>query len=141
MARGAKTADAAPSADHLPLDPELQAALSEPPLPQYDVSLSLEAQPLDDLKNDADAIPLEPAPPRDGFSVKAASLFFGNSLGAPAENMESWQPGEGPDGVAPAVDPDMKLASLPLATDAPAKTGESGESIAPKGQVNADNQH
>src|SRR6185437_8435179 len=50
LVRGAKTADAAPAPDHPPLDPELQAALSEPPLPQYDVSLSLGAQPLDDLK-------------------------------------------------------------------------------------------
>jgi spore germination cell wall hydrolase CwlJ-like protein len=139
--RGAKTADAAKPGDHLPLDPELQAALSEPPLSQYDVSLSLEAQPLDDLKVDADAIPLEPAPPHDGFSVKTASLFFGTSLGAPAESLESWQPGEAPMVVTPGVDPDMKMASLPSASDAPAKTGESGESIAPKGEVNADNQH
>ena len=139
--RGAKTVDTAAPGEHLPLDPELQAALSAPPLPQYDVSLSLEAQPLDDLKNDADAIPLEPQPSRDGFSVKTASLFFGTSLGAPAENMESWQPGEAPTVASPQVDPDMKLAALPSVTDAPAKTGESGESIAPKGQVNADNQH
>jgi spore germination cell wall hydrolase CwlJ-like protein len=138
--RGAKTADVAPS-DHRALDPELQAALSAPPLPQYDVSLSLESQPLDDLKNDADAISLEPAAPRDGFSVKTASLFFGTSLGAPAESMESWQPGEAPTVVSPGVDPDMKMASLPLAADDPGKTGESGVSIAPKGQVNADNQH
>ena len=130
-----------PAADHVPLDPELQAALSEPPLPQYDVSLSLEAQPLDDLKVDADAIPLEPAPAHDGFSVKTASLFFGTSLGAPAESMESWQPGEAPMVVTPSADPDMKLASLPQANDEPAKTGESGESIAAKGEVNADNQH
>jgi len=34
---------AAPAADHVSLDPELQAALSAPPLPQYDVSMSLEA--------------------------------------------------------------------------------------------------
>jgi spore germination cell wall hydrolase CwlJ-like protein len=139
--RGAKTADATPPGDHLPLDPELQAALSEPPLPQYDVSLSLEAQPLEDLKVDAAAIPLEPAPPRDGFSVKTASLFFGTSLGAPAENMESWQPGEAPTVVTPDADPDMKMASLPQAADEPAKSGESGESVAPKGEVNADNQH
>ena len=140
--RGAKTADAmSPSADHSPLDPELQAALSEPPLPQYDVSLSLEAQPLDDLKVDADAIPLEPAPAHDGFSVKTASLFFGTSLGAPAETMESWQPGEAPMVVTPKADPDMKLASLPSATDEPTKMGESGESIAAKGEVNAENQH
>src|SRR5665213_2479352 len=102
LVRGATAADAAAPADHFPLDPELHAALSAPPLPQYDVSLSLEAQPLDDLKLDADAIPLEPAPTRDGFSVKTASLFFGSSsLGAPAESMERWQPGEAPVVVAP----------------------------------------
>ena len=46
---GAKTADAAPSASRRSIR-NLQAALSAPPLPQYDVSMSLEAQPLDDLK-------------------------------------------------------------------------------------------
>ena len=101
---GAKTADAAPAADHVSLDPELQAALSAPPLAQYDVSMSLEAQPLDDLKvaPDAAAIPLEPTPSHDGFSVKTASLFFGSSsLGASAESMERWQPGEEPMVVLP----------------------------------------
>src|SRR5581483_2540240 len=43
--KGMKTA-----LERAPLDPELQAALSEPPLPQYDISLSLEARPQDDLK-------------------------------------------------------------------------------------------
>ena len=42
--KGAKTA-AAPPAEKAPLDPELQEALSAPPLAQYDVSMSLEAQP------------------------------------------------------------------------------------------------
>ena len=141
--RGAKTAAAAPSGEHLPLDPELQEALSAPPLPQYDVSLSLEAQPLDDLKVAPDAIPLEPAPPTDGFSVKTASLFFGSSLGGPAESMERWQPGEEPMVVAPdaAADPDMKAAVAPPSpASEPTKTSESGESIAAKGEVNADNQ-
>jgi spore germination cell wall hydrolase CwlJ-like protein len=55
--------------------------------------------------------------------------------------MESWQPGEEPMVVTPGTDPDMKMASLPQANDRSAKTGESGESIAPKGEVNADNQH
>jgi spore germination cell wall hydrolase CwlJ-like protein len=141
--RGAKTAAASP--EPVPLDPELQEALSAPPLPQYDVSMSLEAQPLDDLKAapDADAIPLEPAPPHDGFSVKTASLFFGSSsLGVSAESMERWQPGEEPVVVLPgAVDPDMKvLASLPSAADEPPQALESGESIAAKGEVNSDNQ-
>ena len=78
---GAKTAAAAAA----PLDPELAEALKAPPLPQYDVSMSLEAQPLNDLKGAPDnaVLAVEPAPPRDGFSVKTASLFFGSSsLGA-----------------------------------------------------------
>jgi spore germination cell wall hydrolase CwlJ-like protein len=143
---GAKTA-AAPPVERAPLDPELQAALNAPPLPQYDVAMSLEAQPLDDLKTSPDAspIPLEPAPPRDGFSVKTASLYFGGSLGGLAGNMERWQPGEEPSIVTPEVaapDPDMKvLASLPRAADEASKTTESGESFAPKGEVNTDNQH
>jgi spore germination cell wall hydrolase CwlJ-like protein len=143
--RGAKSADAAPTPERLPLDPELQEALSAPPLPQYDVSMSLEARPLDDgkLAPDAVAIPLEPAPSHDGFSVKTASLFFGSSsLGASAESMERWQPGEEPMIVVPgAPDPDLKLqASLPSPADEPSKSVESGESVAAKGEVNADNQ-
>jgi spore germination cell wall hydrolase CwlJ-like protein len=142
---GAKTS-AAPPAERLPLDPELQEALSAPPLAQYDVSMSLEAQPLDDLKvaPDAEAVPLEPAPSHDGFSVKTASLFFGSSsLGGSVESMERWQPGEEPTIVMPgaAADPDMKvMASLPPAVDEPSRTVESGESVAAKGEVNSDNQ-
>jgi len=140
---GAKTAAAAPpAAERAPLDPELQEALNAPPLAQYDISMSLEARPLDDLKlaRDASPIPLEPAPSRDGFSVKTASLFFGSSsLGGPAESIERWQPGEEPSIVMPDVlpDPDMKvMASLPPAADEP----KAGESIAAKGEVNTDNQ-
>jgi spore germination cell wall hydrolase CwlJ-like protein len=146
LVKGAKTA-AAPSAEPSPLDPELQAALSAPPLPQYDVSMSLEAQPLDDLKSapDASPIPLEPAPSHDGFSVKTASLFFGGtSLGGSAESIERWQPGEEPSIVMPEAlpDPDMKVtASLPSAGDEPSKATQSGESIAAKGEVNTENQH
>jgi len=145
--RGAKTVDAAPSADRMPLDPELQAALSAPPLAQYDVSMSLEAQPLDDLKipSDAASVPLEPTPSHDGFSVKTASLLFGSSsLGASAESMERWQPGEEPMVVMlpeALPDPDMKVvASLPSATDELPKPSASGESVAAKGEVNSDNQ-
>ena len=140
--KGAKTATAAPSADRAPLDPELAEALSAPPLAQYDVAMSLEARPLDDLKlaPDAVSVPLEPAPRRDGFSVKTASLFFGSSsLGAPAENMERWQPGEEP--LIVLHDPDMKvMASLPAIAEDPVKAVESGESVAAKGEVNSDNQ-
>jgi spore germination cell wall hydrolase CwlJ-like protein len=144
---GAKTADAAPAADRVSLDPELQAALSAPPLAQYDVSMSLEAQPLDELKAapDAAAIPLEPSPSHDGFSVKTASLFFGSSsLGASAESMERWQPGEEPMVVLPDAlpDPDMKATAVavPSVADELAKAAASGESIAAKGEVNSDNQ-
>jgi spore germination cell wall hydrolase CwlJ-like protein len=142
---GAKTA-AAPAAERAPLDPELQEALSAPPLAQYDISMSLEAQPLDDLKvaPNASAIPLEPAPSRDGFSVKTANLFFGtSSLGASAESMERWKPGEEPLIVMPGAlpDPDMKvMASLPSTADEPSSAVENGESVAAKGEVNSDNQ-
>ena len=139
---GAKTAAAA-AAEGAALDPELQEALKAPPLEQYDVSMSLEAQPLDDLKvaPGAAAIALAPAPSRDGFNVKTASLFFGSSsLGGSVESMERWQPGEEPS-IVVLPDPDMKvLASLPSPADEPAKAVESGESIAAKGEVNSDNQ-
>jgi spore germination cell wall hydrolase CwlJ-like protein len=149
--RGAKTA-AAPAADHasLPvgdhasLDPELQAALNAPPLRQYDVSLSLEAQPLDDLKEASgpSGMAIEAAPSRDGFNVKTASLFFGSSsLGGSAGGIERWQPGEEPLIVPALADPDMKVtASLSPHSDEAARAIENGESIAPKGEVNADNQ-
>jgi spore germination cell wall hydrolase CwlJ-like protein len=149
--RGMKTADRAP-AESASLDPELQEALRAPPLPQYstslpqyDVSMSLEADPLDDLK--VAPAPQAPAthatPAHDAFSFQTSSLFFGSSLGSP-ESMERWQPGEAPTIVMPAAvpDPDMKvMASLPVDADGPVKAGEMGESIAPKGEVNADNQH
>ena len=143
--RGAKSTENAPPAARAPLDPELAEALSAPPLPQYDVSLSLEAQPLQDLKGNSgtNAAPFERSPSRDGFSVKTASLFFGtHSLGAPLETMERWQPGEEPIIVMPDVpDPDMKvMASLPATGDEGVKADESGESVARKGEVNSDDQ-
>jgi hypothetical protein len=134
---GAKTAEGTPPATRAPLDPELAEALNAPPLPQYDVSLSLESQPLQDMKDGSGTAAFENGPSRDGFSVKTASLFFGShSLGAPSETMERWQPGEEPIIVSPDVpaDPDMKvMASLPAA-------GDSGESVAPKGEVNSADQ-
>src|SRR5207253_594818 len=83
-----------------------------------------------------------PASPRDGFSFKTSSLFFGSSLGSP-ESIERWRPGEEPVIVMPGVvpDPDMKvMASLPVDADGPVRAGEMGESVAPKGEVNSDNQ-
>ena len=72
--RGAKTAQV-PSATSAPLDPELQAAMDAPPLPQYDISMSLEARPLDALKTAPDAIAPDRSPSRDGgFNVKTARL-------------------------------------------------------------------
>jgi Cell Wall Hydrolase len=144
--RGAKTAAAIPARKPAPLDPELAEALSAPPLVQYDVSMSLEAQSSDDLKvaPGAASIALEPAPSRDGFSVKTASLFFGRSSIGAAESMERWQPGEEPVIVMPGAvaDPDMKvMASLPPVANEPSRAVESGVSIAVKGEVNSNNQH
>ncbi|MBR1120320.1 cell wall hydrolase [Bradyrhizobium lablabi] len=140
---GAKTAAAPLPAARAPLDPELQAALNAPPLPQYDQSLSLEIGKDEAGKApDAPAVAAAPAPPRDAFSFKTSSLFFGSSLGSP-ESIERWQPGEEPTIVMPdaVADPDMKMmASLPVDADGPVKAGDMGESIAPKGEVNADNQ-
>ena len=144
--RGAKTADSAAPSARAPLDPELAEAMSAPPLPQYDVSLSLEARPLQDLKNpsDGDATSFGGSPSRDEFSVKTASLFFGaQSLGAPLESIERWQPGEEPVVVMPdaGIDHDMKaMASLPPTANGVSGATESGESIAAKGEVNADDQ-
>src|SRR5882757_1735825 len=59
---GAKTAAAAPVAERAPLDPELQAALRAPPLPQFDVSMSLEPNPLDDKP--LDDLKVGPAAPQ-----------------------------------------------------------------------------
>lgn len=109
--------------------------------------MSLEANPLDDLKpspaKPAAAPPVDATHERDPFAFQTASLFFGSSLGTP-ENLEHWQPGEAPVVVTPAAqpDPDMKvMASLPVDADGPVKAGEMGESVAPKGEVNADDQH
>jgi spore germination cell wall hydrolase CwlJ-like protein len=140
---GAKTVEvphALSSSESAALDPELQEALRAPPLPQYappsqyDIALSLEAHPLDDLKPATDAA----APRHDPFSVKTSSLFFGSSsLGGSVESIESWQPGAEPLIVLP--DPDMKvMASLSPPSEDVAKAAESGESVAPKGEVNAD---
>lgn len=125
------------------LDPELAEALRAPPLPQYanppkanDSARSFAVQPLEALKQ----APVPAAPPRDPFSVKTSNLFFGSSsLGGNLESIESWQPGAEPLIVMP--DPDMKVtASLTPPSEEIAKDIESGESVAPKGEVNADNQ-
>ncbi|WBL80526.1 cell wall hydrolase [Bradyrhizobium xenonodulans] len=125
------------------LDPELAEALRAPPLPQYanppqasDAARAFAVEPLEALKQAT----IPAAPPRDPFRVKTSSLFFGSSsLGGSLESIESWQPGAEPLIVTP--DPDLKVtASLTPPTEAIAKDIESGESVAPKGEVNADNQ-
>ncbi len=87
------------------------------------------------MKQDAEA-----APPRDPFSVKTSNLFFGSSsLGAGLTSIESWQPGAEPLIIVP--DPDMKvMASLPSPSDDVAAGHRKRRSVAPKGEVNADNQ-
>lgn len=137
---GAKTA-ALPKTELAPLDPELQEALNAPPLKQYEASLSLESKPADASKRSGEVPAALEAAPRDGFNVKTSTLFFGSSLGSPG-SIERWQPGEEPTIVMPGAvsDPDMKvMASLPVDADGPVRIGE-GISLAPKGEVNADNQ-
>lgn len=139
---GAKTAEAPAtfsSPESAALDPELQEALRAPPLQQYAPSSSrseaaLGAQPRGEVK------PADAVPPRDPFSVKTSNLFFGSSsLGGNIESIESWQPGAEPLIVMP--DPDMKvMASLPPPSEDVAKTTDGGESVAPKGEVNVDDQ-
>src|SRR5215475_10421449 len=139
---GAKTASLPPKAEQAPLDPELQEALNAPPLQQYDLSLSLESKPFEGPRRSGEVpAALGTAAPRDSFSVKTSTLFFGSSLGT-VGSLERWQPGEEPTIVMPGAvaDPDMKImASLPVDADGPVKIGE-GISLAPKGEVNADNQ-
>jgi spore germination cell wall hydrolase CwlJ-like protein len=143
---GAKTAAARSPIERTPLDPELQEALSAPPLAHYDHSLPPESPRRGELNGAPDASPdqLQAAHVRDGFSMKTASLFFGSSsLGGAAESIERWQPGEEPLIVLPGgtADPDMKVVgSLPPAADQSSNAAEIGESVAAKGEVNSDNQ-
>ena len=136
---GAKSATSEP-ASNAPLDPELAEALNAPPLHPADVPLALDIDPLNDARTPVEGIVAgtAPAPAKDGFAVQTANLFFSSSsLGASFETMERWQPGEEPTLVVP--DPDMKAPVAP-----PPQTlvtpDSAGESIASKGEVNADNQ-
>ena len=102
---GAKTADAISPAGPAPLDEELQRALQAPPLPQYDAAVSLKGHPGAKAAGKADAAELVEVPAAtDGFSVKTASLFFGNgAMGMSTGALERWQPGEEPVVVMPPV--------------------------------------
>ncbi|CCE10458.1 conserved hypothetical protein [Bradyrhizobium sp. STM 3843] len=140
---GAKTAEApaeTPVAPRTTLDPELQEALRAPPLTQYSAPASSQSQPSDETKAAASVPAEDGAVSYDGLNIKTANLYFGTtSLGGSAGGIESWQPGEAPLIVLP--DPDLKpMAALPPASNDVAARPDSGESIAPKGEVNADNQ-
>jgi len=135
---GAKTASLPAKVEQAPLDPELQEALNAPPLKQYDLPVT---RPVEAPKRPGEVPVALDAAPRDNFSVKTSTLFFGSSLGSPG-SIERWQPGEEPTIVMPGAlpDPDMKImSSLPVDADAPVRIGE-GISFAPKGEVNPDNQ-
>ncbi|ABA05961.1 cell wall hydrolase, SleB [Nitrobacter winogradskyi Nb-255] len=124
---GAKTA--AGHGEPATLDPELAEALNAPPLPQYGASLSLEGQPSGDLEDDSAVEGSQSS--TEGFSIKTASLYFGNSaLGVVNEGLERWRPGEEPVIVMPAPDPDMKVA-LPPRRD----SARAGETVVGKGEV------
>jgi spore germination cell wall hydrolase CwlJ-like protein len=134
---GAKSAKLAPAeqagADAPVLDPELAAALQAPPLSFYSTTPPAEPPALGDGSGEIGLGDTTVQPAHDNFSLKTATLFFGTgSLGASGA-LESWQPGEEPT----IIDPDMKItASLP---QDPA-VAAAGESVASKGEVNADNQ-
>ena len=139
--RGAKTAEAAPSADvAAPLDAELEAALKAPRLQQYEETASLQGLPADpapDAASAGDGITSEPG--RDGFSFQTSTLFFGNnSLGLSSGSLERWQPGEEPIVILPGVDPDMKAPAA--LSPPPAESAVGGESVASKGEVTGENQ-
>lgn len=136
---GAKTSEVQTPAPRAALDPELQEALSAPPLVQYGAPKP-DIQPSGELKPAPDSPAAEAGVSYDGLNIKTSNLYFGAaSLGGVTGTMETWQPGEAPLIVMP--DPDLKpMAALPQPPDDVAKSGDGGESIAPKGEVNTDNQ-
>jgi spore germination cell wall hydrolase CwlJ-like protein len=140
---GAKTAEVEPGlVEAGPLDEELQAALREPPLPQYGGAPSSEAHPhaaINVMNESADPIDSTEAPvATDGFSVKTASLFFGNgAMGVPGETLEQWQPGEEPVVVAPGAPADTDLKATAALPANPGEAVKEGSSTAEKGQAHA----
>jgi spore germination cell wall hydrolase CwlJ-like protein len=135
---GAKTAEVEPGlAESVPLDEELQAALKEPPLPQYKGVSPSEVRPPAAANETADPIDSTEAPAAtDGFSVKAASLFFGNgAMGVPGETLEQWQPGEEPVVVVPGAPADTDLKATAALPANPGEAVKEGSSTAEKGQA------
>jgi spore germination cell wall hydrolase CwlJ-like protein len=117
-----------------PLDPELEAALKDTPLPQYDVASPLEDRPLvdqqkEDQTNDADAANWT----EDNFAARTSRLYFGrSSIGITGESLSRWEPGAEP---LILSDPDMKASSLD-----PNAPNSEGTSVAGKGEVTGENQ-
>ena len=117
-----------------PLDPELEAALKDAPLPQYDTSSPLEDRPLAASRdggraNEADATSWT----EDDFTAQTTRLYFGrSSLGISGEGLSRWEPGAEP---LILTDPDMKVSSL----DPTAPITE-GTSVAGKGEVTGEDQ-
>jgi spore germination cell wall hydrolase CwlJ-like protein len=136
--QNAPAGDAKPAAENAsasePLDQELQEALNSPRLPQYDAPKPDDAVLDENALAALHATSSHAVAPRDPFTVKTASLFFGSSaLGDSGETLERWQPGEEPIVIVPGNDPDLKQ-QVSLTPHADPSAG--GESIAPKGEVN-----
>jgi spore germination cell wall hydrolase CwlJ-like protein len=117
-----------------PLDAELEAALKDAPLPQYDVNSPLDDRPLvdpqkDDQAGQADATNWT----EDNFAARTSQLYFGrSSIGITGESLSRWEPGAEP---LILSDPDMKVSSL----DPNAPVTE-GTSVAGKGEVTGEDQ-
>ena len=139
--RGAKTADDAPASTRHELDAELQAALHEPHLSQYETGAASANAPAPESNEAPPELMASAASgaAREGVSFQTSSRLFGNnSFGPASEALERWQPGEEPVIVMPSADPEMKqLASLQAD---PADAGPGGESVAGKGEVTGENQ-
>jgi len=136
---GAKTAAALPAAEPAPLDEELQNALRAPPLPQYGAAAAGAGQQAAGGGDGSTADKTDATAPgaTDGFSVKTASLFFGNgAMGFATGSLERWQPGEEPVVVIPGA-PDTDLKASAALPPRPQEANKGGESIAGKGEVAA----
>jgi spore germination cell wall hydrolase CwlJ-like protein len=112
-----------------PLDPELEAALKDDPLPQYGMSSPSNDHPLAAPEKDAAASEADATSwTEDNFDAQTTRLYFGrSSIGISGEGLSRWEPGAEP---LVLTDPDIKVSSL----DPNAPITE-GISIAGKGEV------
>jgi spore germination cell wall hydrolase CwlJ-like protein len=118
----------------VPLDPELEAALKDAPLPQYDISMSLEDHPFGETRSDGESSKSASSWTDENFAAQTTRLYFGrSSIGIEAEGIEHWEPGAEPQILS--SDPDMKVAAL----DPNAPVTE-GTTIAGKGEVTGEDQ-